>query len=68
MKNKYTYKGCNLKKITQAELAKHLSLYPILVSTEPTLSYEDVRIAELFAFAENYDLFDLLEQLKTIYP
>jgi|GEM_PF-3217794 hypothetical protein len=62
------YKGVNLKLATQRDLSKVLNLPIVLVSFEKNLSEEQERIAGLFAFAENYNLHDLLSLLESIYP
>lgn len=62
------FKNVDLKTATQYDLAEVLGLSPVLVSFEKEMSEEEQRISELFAFAENYNLSELLSTLETIYP
>lgn len=61
------YKGINLKTASQFDLSKKMGLPPILISFDNNISEEEQRILELFAFAENYNLPDMLNILETIY-
>lgn len=62
------YQGLDLTKITQYDLAEKLKLASVLVSVDSQVSDEQLRIAELFAFAENHKLKDLLNILEILYP
>lgn len=61
------FRDIDLKTASQYDLAKVLGLTPVLVSFEENVSEEQQRIYELFAFAENYNLSELLNKLEIIY-
>lgn len=62
------FRDIDLKTASQYDLAKALGLSPVLVSFEENISEEQQLISELFAFAENYELSELLDKLELIYP
>lgn len=62
------FENINLKTATQYDLAEALGLSPVLVSFEKEISEDEQRISELFAFAENHNLTELLNMLEVIYP
>ena len=67
MKQNNFYKGLDLRKASQNDFCQLLKLTPVLVSIDP-MKEIDVRVIELFAFAENYELKELFDKLNKLYP
>ncbi|MDH1602242.1 hypothetical protein [Empedobacter sp. GD03739] len=61
------YKGLDLRTASQNDFCKLLKLTPVLVSVD-LIKEVDIRVIELFAFAENYELKELFDKLNKLYP
>ncbi len=68
MENSSTYKGLDLRKVTMYDIADLYEDKPaIMISPESELTEEQERILELYTYAQNYELTELLNQLQDLY-
>lgn len=66
--SKSTFNTIDLRVAYQQDLSKTLELPCVLISFDNNINADKQRILELFAFAENHQINDLLEKLNTTYP
>lgn len=68
METASTYKGLDLRKVHIDDLSEIFPDKPtVIIDPEKELSDEELRILELYTYAETYNLYDLQQRIEILF-